>query len=35
MFRPLKAIFRVNIKEYIQYNAIKLKQTSLHKVSHY
>ena len=35
MFRLLKAIFRLNIKEYIQHNAIKFKKTSLRKVSHY
>jgi len=32
MFRLLKAIFRLNIEEYIQYNAIKLKKTNLRKV---
>ena len=35
MFRLLEAIFRLNVKEYIQYNAIKLTSSPLYKVLNY
>jgi len=35
MFRLLKAILKLNIKEYIKYNTIKWTRNRLHKVLNY